>query len=779
MHPSKIFWAYSSSLYQVGDSINDAAKRLRSASYKLDVITWEQLDSPGRFIIDGILERIDDADLFIADITDLNFNVVFEVGYALGRCKRLFITLNQSLSPPLKLLSQLGIYDTLGYYSYSNSNDLVNSIAAISDVDPITFSNYRIDSGAPIYILDTLHKTDASIRIKSKVKKSRLKFRSYDPIEQPRMSTLEGYKNVKQSIAVIVHLLSSRSTDYLLNNLRGAFLAGLAWGMDKAILILQDGDEPVPIDYRDFINVYKHPKDVDKFINELVPKVVEGLQSISGQTVSTTQNFLASLDLGSPAAENEMTSLSNYYLQTDEFNKAISGIVRIVVGRKGSGKTALFFQARDRIRQDKKNIVLDLKPEGHQLKRFNEVLHLLGDAVQEHVVSAFWEYVLLLEICNKILQKDQQTHTRDHTLFEPYKRLASLYSHDDLIEEADFSERMLGLIERIKRDFDNKYGLSPQYLSVSQVNELIYRHDIPKLRDELVAYLKRKNAVWILFDGIDKGWPTRGISEADITILRALLESTRKIERFFSKNNIEFVSIVFIRNDVYELLVDETPDRGKESKVSLDWTDSDGLRELLRRRIAYNSVADSNSFLGAWHSLCVSHIDGEESSEYLLERSLMRPRNFLNLVNYCKSNAVNLQHSKINIDDVQKAYRMYSSDVGNEIGFEIRDVFPVADDILYYFIGASSCISLFDIKMYLKQSPVSEEDFDKLIEILLWFGFLGVKRDDETDRKATYIYDVYYDMKKLKKLAGDLKIDQQEFIIHKAFWPFLEIATDS
>jgi hypothetical protein len=37
---------------------------------------------------------------------------------------------------------------------------------------------------------------------------------------------------------------------------------------------------------------------------------------------------------------------------------------KMVTGRKGSGKTALFIQVRDRIRLDKKNIVVDLKPEG-------------------------------------------------------------------------------------------------------------------------------------------------------------------------------------------------------------------------------------------------------------------------------------------------------------------------------------------------------------------------------------------------------------------------------
>jgi ABC-type phosphonate transport system ATPase subunit len=41
--------------------------------------------------------------------------------------------------------------------------------------------------------------------------------------------------------------------------------------------------------------------------------------------------------------------------------------VNIVVGRKGAGKTALFIQIRDKIRSDKRNVVVDLKPEGYQL----------------------------------------------------------------------------------------------------------------------------------------------------------------------------------------------------------------------------------------------------------------------------------------------------------------------------------------------------------------------------------------------------------------------------
>jgi len=780
MTTNNVFIAYPSFPEQIGLTIEESAKTYCGPTH-LSFETWKQLDVPGRFIVEGIIEKIDSCDFFVADITWLNFNVNFEVGYAIGRSKRIVLILNNGLSPQTKDISQLGIYDTLGYQLYENSDQLVEYLNKITDTSPLTLPNYSIDQSAPIYIMDTLYKTDASIRIMSKVKKSKIKFRSYDPKEQPRLSTLEAYRGVKQSIAVIINLISSRATDHYYNNLRGAFLAGLSYALEKETLILQEGDEPVPLDYRDFVSVYKHPHDVDIYINDLAPKVMEGFQSITGERESRPEGFLLNLDLGATAAENEMSNLGSYYVPTNEFNQALAGSVRLAVGRKGSGKTALFFQVRDQIRENKKNVVLDLKPEGHQLKRFRDMLHLLGEAVQEHVASAFWEYVLLLEICNKILQNDRILHTRDHTLFKPYQRLALLYGKDEIIEEADFSERMLGLVTRITTEFDDRYAEKEKhYLSVGQVNELIYKHDIPKLRDELANYLQWKESVWVLFDNIDKGWPTRGLTQADTIILRALLDSTRKTERFFRKNQIPFVTIIFLRNDVYELLVDESPDRGKESKASLDWTDPDGLREVLRRRLVYNGLSSAISFFDAWHLICVSHIEGEESSQYLIDRSLMRPRNFLTLVNYCKSNAVNLQRSKIIDEDIRKACSMYSADIGNEIGLEIRDVFPEAEDILYYFIGAPSNITLRQVRDYLIKSPVPPEFHDRLIEILLWFGFLGVrvKRQAETGIEDTFIYDVYYDMKKLKRLGDNFQNDKMEFRIHVAFCPFLGITEE-
>jgi hypothetical protein len=771
------FVAYPSQPSQVGAVIEAAVQLYNRANLPFFVQSWRQIDIAGRFIVEGILDKIQAATFVVADVTRLNFNVTFEVGYALGKQKRVILVLNPAAEPETKDITQLGIFDTLGYSPYSNAQDLFRIVKNLEDTSPLRFPPVDIDRSAPIYLLDTFHKTDAALRIVSRIKKSRIHFRSFDPKEQPRLATSEAIRNVRASIAVVVNLLSYNSTDHRFNNLRGAFLAGLAMGADKETLILQEGEEPVPVDYRDLVRVYRHPDDIDPLIAELVPKTTERLQDVSFELSSTPQNLLERINLGAPAAENEAAILGAYYVTTDEYNKALSGMIRLAVGRKGSGKSALFFRLRDKIRSDRQNVVLDLKPDGYQLKRFKfMVLDVVQEAVKEHVATAFWEYVLLLEICYKLLEKDRQVHTRDHTIYEPYRRLASLYETDTLIAEGDFSERMLRLVHRISDEFLERHGQeNVKYLSANEVTYLIYKHDIPKLKRELTDYLQHKKQIWILFDNLDKGWPTRGVEPTDIVILRALLDAARKIEQMLAQEQVEAHSVVFVRNDVYEHLVDRSPDRGKHGKVSLDWTDPDLLREFLRRRIVNGVMPRDDPFQKAWPQICISHIHGEDSSEYLIERSLLRPRNLLTLLTYAKSNAVNLGHTKITQEDIDKACDTYSADLGNDIGLEIRDVFPEAEDVLYYFIGAPAILTISEIKEKLLPLSLASDKLIQLIEMLLWFAFLGVITPLSSEESGVFIYDVQYDMKKLRVLAKGLKEDSVSLCIHRAFKPFLQI----
>ena len=381
-----------------------------------------------------------------------------------------------------------------------------------------------------------------------------------------------------------------------------------------------------------------------------------------------------------------------------------------------------------------------------------------------------------MEIAYKLLEKDQKAHRYNQDIHDAYQELSGVYNAANFSPEGDFSERMLRLVHRISDEFAELHGAdNVKYLSANEVTHLIYKHDIPKLKRELTEYLQHKRQIWILFDNLDKGWPTRGVEPTDIVILRALLDAARKIEQMLAQHHVEAHSVVFVRNDVYEHLVDRSPDRGKHGKVSLDWTDPDLLREFLRRRIVHGVMPQDEPFQKAWPQICVSHLHGEDSSEYLIERSLLRPRNLLTLLTYAKSNAVNLGHTKVTDEDIDKACRTYSADLGNDIGLEIRDVFPEAEDVLYYFIDARPILRISEIKEKLLPLSLSPEKLIQLIEMLLWFAFLGVVTSIDSEGSGVFIYDVQYDMKKLRVLAKGLKDDSVSLCIHNAFRSFLEI----
>ena len=766
--------AYASRPTEIGQTICSALEELKKSERFHQLSGWEEVDIPGRFISNEVLNLIENGNIFLADITQLNFNVVYEIGYAIGCKRRAFLIKNKIIQPESDLISQVGIFDTLGYVPYETSKSLAAIITEITDLNPLYFDERDTSRTTPVYIVLPQIKGDIETRLIARIKKGRLFYRSFDPAEHGRLSALEAIENVAKSHGVVIPLLPHYYINAEVHNLRAAFVAGLSQGMRKVLLMLQSGDDPIPLDYRDLVRRFTFPEQIDEYVNDFGLAVTESFQSVQPPLGAGQPNLLARLILGSSAAENEFQELGWYYLETDEFRRALRGEVRVVRGRKGAGKTALFFQLRDRIRRNKKNIVLDLKPEGFQLLKFKEqVLDYLEEGTREHTITAFWEYLLLLEVCHKLLQTDKERQLRDHELYIPYQELSRIYDTDEYIAEGDFSERMLRLTRRIADDFATRKDSDKKLrLSSEEITQLLYKHDLNALSALLITYLQHKQSMWILFDNLDKGWPPHGISPEDVITLRCLIEALSKLERSFKRAEIQTTGVVFIRNDVYENLVAATADRGKISCVLVDWSDRALLLELLRRRFLCTDVLEDQPFEDLWHLICVSHIRGEETSNYMLDRCLMRPRSLIELVSFCRSHAVNLGHSRIEVEDIENGEEQYSTQLVGDLCYEIRDVFPPAKDALYEFIECP-----FELDETLLHSILAKlsEDADirnKIFDLLLWYGFLGFRGSDD---EPTYIYSVRYDMKRfgglLKKRAGE----DLRYVVNPAFWKGLEI----
>src|SRR5437660_1046159 len=124
MATGKAFIAYPFNVREVRDAVGGTVSKIKNVHPLLTLHPWEANDIPGRCLVDPILETIGTADFVIADISRLNFNVVYEVGFSIGKRKRVILLRNKAIKRDERLAREAGIFDTIGYQDYVNSEDL-------------------------------------------------------------------------------------------------------------------------------------------------------------------------------------------------------------------------------------------------------------------------------------------------------------------------------------------------------------------------------------------------------------------------------------------------------------------------------------------------------------------------------------------------------------------------------------------------------------------------------------------------------------------------------
>jgi len=148
----KIFVAYASRDEEVSSTIFDAVRRANALPIPNKFQPWPYNDVTGRPIISPIIENIDEAPYVVADITYFNLNVVYEIGFTIGRKKRVMLIRHRKVQGDRAQAQKVGIFDTLGYIEYSDSEELRDYLAAHFDRTPLQV-NHRLDKKSPVYLV--------------------------------------------------------------------------------------------------------------------------------------------------------------------------------------------------------------------------------------------------------------------------------------------------------------------------------------------------------------------------------------------------------------------------------------------------------------------------------------------------------------------------------------------------------------------------------------------------------------------------------------------------
>ncbi|MEH6960812.1 hypothetical protein, partial [Bacillus altitudinis] len=122
----KAFYAYPSHRADLLQNIREAIKDINKAG-SIRITSWEDFGISGKPIIQNILKAIEQCDIFMCDLTYLNSNVLYELGYAIAKEKKIWISLNTSHGNSVKNYKMLRAITTIGFSGYQNSEELVNN----------------------------------------------------------------------------------------------------------------------------------------------------------------------------------------------------------------------------------------------------------------------------------------------------------------------------------------------------------------------------------------------------------------------------------------------------------------------------------------------------------------------------------------------------------------------------------------------------------------------------------------------------------------------------
>jgi len=155
--PSEAFFIYPSQPILLARTVSDAITLLhRQYNAKENWVSWENLSVGGHIIFCELCKTIRGTRRIVANITNLNFNVLFELGFAIGLMKPVLPLRDSTYETQRKQFDEIGIFDTLGFETFTNSLELVRLVNDQPVGSPPIHVDVELNMGQPIFFIRPL-----------------------------------------------------------------------------------------------------------------------------------------------------------------------------------------------------------------------------------------------------------------------------------------------------------------------------------------------------------------------------------------------------------------------------------------------------------------------------------------------------------------------------------------------------------------------------------------------------------------------------------------------
>lgn len=369
-----------------------------------------------------------------------------------------------------------------------------------------------------------------------------------------------------------------------------------------------------------------------------------------------------------------------YFYHAREVDELESGLNSMVIGRKGAGKTAIcrYFETENQFNQFSTKLSFKEFP-------FN-ILYALEDksfTTPSQYIS-LWKYLIYNSVL-MLMMKNQNVNSEFHS------RMSDLYSDDEF---RSFNSRLQSWTE--KSFGAGILGLTGKYDAKREIAKIedIWQDLIPAMEKLIVRNIDNSK-YFIVFDELDEDYRNYWEKENRdryLSLITSLLKATSNVRRIFSDNNCQIFPIVFLRDDIYELLTDPDKAKWEDNLINLSWKKAE-IKNLLSFRLARSRDPEAKEFdfEKEWDNLFQKkkalRAGEKDFSEFenILSLTHARPRDFVRILKDAAKSSIRQGHRKITSDTIKGVDGDYSPKFREELVNEINGVIPDISNLLAHF----------------------------------------------------------------------------------------------
>lgn len=375
------------------------------------------------------------------------------------------------------------------------------------------------------------------------------------------------------------------------------------------------------------------------------------------------------IEWGEDEARND-PSLEHYFVEFPGYEKIWSGKKHYIIGRKGTGKSAILQKIRLTAQQDPQIFYTDISLRDFPLTDFKS----MGDrSLQDKSkYASAWKFLLFTEVA-QMMREDNSINGSDEVC--ELKRFLDENFPDDV--------SVPNTIARMKKR-QNKVSFTPKFMSANRMGEDsrevssdIHYNKAVKHLEKLFQMIQTESQFILLIDELDEGYKEKNTNLT--LVILGLLRAVDEIFQFFERCGISCMPVLALRSDIFDRLEDNDLNKLDDYILRLNWTideeDRWSLKQIAEKRIEATVKEKYPTFEVSDYWSLVTDDTGSKGETLWQDLSVLthsRPRDIIKLLKCC-SDVV--RGDKLTASDVQLAENKYSKWFYNEFKDEAQSFF--------------------------------------------------------------------------------------------------------